>query len=85
MYIKRSLKRGYSTKDLGISAFKAFRIKLKDGYKNFKDSFEKEHIGKAFDEGYEKIRTKVSDMVSNLYKVNICRFTIWKRSQDISF
>lgn len=30
MYIKRSLNRGYSTKDLGISAFKAFRIKLKD-------------------------------------------------------
>ena len=66
MYIKRSLKRGYSTKDLGISAFKAFRIKLKDGYKNFKDSFEKEHIGKAFDEGYEKIRTEVSDMVKYL-------------------
>ncbi len=30
MYAWRSLKRGYSRKDLGISAFKAQRIKLKE-------------------------------------------------------
>jgi choline-phosphate cytidylyltransferase len=30
MYVWRSLKRGYNSKDLGISAFKAQRIKLKN-------------------------------------------------------
>lgn len=32
MYVWRSLKRGYNSKDLGISAFKAQRIKLKNQY-----------------------------------------------------
>ena len=63
MYVWRSLSRGYSHKDLGISAFKAQRIKLKEKYKNFKNSFEKEHIGKAFDDGYDKIRNNISNMV----------------------
>ena len=39
MYVGRSLKRGYSTKDLGISAFKAQRIKFKEQYNEFKYDF----------------------------------------------
>lgn len=39
MYVWRSLKRGYSAQDLGISAFKAQRIKFKEQYNEFKDSF----------------------------------------------
>lgn len=39
MYIWRSLNRGYSRKDLGISAFKEQRIKFKKGIKEFSDSF----------------------------------------------
>ena len=56
MYVWRSLKRGYTRKDLGISAFKAQRIKLKESYKEFKDSLEREHIGKSFDDKYVKIK-----------------------------
>lgn len=63
MYVWRSLKRGYSNKDLGISAFKAQRLKLRESYKSFKDSLEKEHLGKAFDNSYDKIRTKFSNLV----------------------
>ena len=29
MYIERSMERGYNRKDIGISASKAFRVKLK--------------------------------------------------------
>jgi choline-phosphate cytidylyltransferase len=56
MYVWRSLKRGYTTKDLGISAFKAQRIKFKEQYQDFKNSLQKEHIGKSFDNSYDKIR-----------------------------
>lgn len=66
MYVWRSLKRGYTRKDLGISAFKASRIKLKEQYKEFKESLEKEHLGKSFDEGYDKIRSKVTNLVHNM-------------------
>lgn len=66
MYVWRSLKRGYSRKDLGISAFKAQRIKFKEQYKEFKGSLEKEHIGKAFDLGYEKIRNKVQNLIHDM-------------------
>ena len=66
MYVWRSLKRGYSTKDLGISAFKAQRIKIKEQYKEFKDSFDKEPFGKAFDKGYEKIRSKVQNIIHDM-------------------
>ena len=66
MYAWRSLKRGYSRKDLGISAFKAQRIKLKEQYKEFKESLEKEHLGKSFDEGYDKLRSKVSSLVHSM-------------------
>jgi hypothetical protein len=63
MYVWRSLKRGYTRKDLGISAFKASRIKIKEQYKSFKDSLEREHIGKSFDNSYLKIKKKFSDIV----------------------
>ncbi|CDW83111.1 choline-phosphate cytidylyltransferase b isoform 1 [Stylonychia lemnae] len=66
MYVWRSLKRGYSRKDIGISAFKAQRIKFKENFKEFKDSLEKEHLGKSFDTGYDKIRTKVSNLIHNM-------------------
>jgi len=66
MYVWRSLKRGYTTKDLGISAFKAQRIKFKEQYQDFKNSLKKEHIGKSFDNSYDKIRQKVADMVSTM-------------------
>jgi choline-phosphate cytidylyltransferase len=32
MYVWRSLKRGYTAKDVGISAFKAQRMKIKESY-----------------------------------------------------
>lgn len=63
MYVWRSLKRGYSRKDLGISAFKAQRIKFKNRYSEFKDSLEKEHLGTSFDKGFDKIRKLVSGFV----------------------
>ena len=64
MYAWRSLSRGYSREDLGISAFKASRIKLKERYNKFKDSLKKEQIGKIFDEEYDKIRNKFGHIVS---------------------
>ena len=57
------MKRGYSRKDLGISAFKAQRIKFKEQYLEFKDKLQKEHLGKTFDVGYDKLRQKVSSIV----------------------
>lgn len=63
MYVWRSLKRGYSRKDLGISAFKEYRIKIKEQYKDFKDSLNKEHLGTSFDNGYDKMIKKVTDIV----------------------
>jgi len=63
MYVWRSLKRGYNSKDLGISAFKAQRIKLKNQYQEFKESLEKEHLGSSFDKGYSKITKVVSNFV----------------------
>jgi hypothetical protein len=67
MYVWRSLKRGYSRKDLGISAFKEGRIKFKEQYKDFKDSFKKEHLGKAFDTSYDKIKNNVKEFVNYIY------------------
>jgi hypothetical protein len=63
MYVWRSLKRGYNSKDLGISAFKAQRIKLKNQYIEFKESLEKEPLGSNFDKGYSKLRKVVSNFV----------------------
>lgn len=63
MYVWRSLKRGYNRKDLGISAFKAQRIKIKNRYQEFKESLEKEHLGTSFDKGYDKIRRSLSNFV----------------------
>jgi len=71
MYVWRSLNRGYSRKDIGISAFKAQRIKFKEQYKEFKDSLEKEHLGKSFDQGYDKIRRKFSNLVRNIFCIII--------------
>jgi len=68
MYVWRSLKRGYTRKDLGISAFKAQKIKLMENYHEFKDKFHKEPLGSTFDKGYDKIRQKVSNIVSRLLK-----------------
>jgi len=65
MYVWRSLKRGYNSKDLGISAFKAQRIKLKNQYQEFKESLEKEHLGTSFDKGYNKLTKVVSSFVRN--------------------
>lgn len=66
MYVWRSLKRGYSRKDLGISAWKAQRIKFKNQYKEFKSSLEKEHLGSSFDKGYDKIRKLVTGFVNSI-------------------
>jgi choline-phosphate cytidylyltransferase len=60
MYVWRSLKRGYNSKDLGISSFKAQRIKLKNQYMEFR---EKEPLGSNFDKGYSKLRKVVSNFV----------------------
>jgi choline-phosphate cytidylyltransferase len=66
MYVWRSLKRGYNSKDLGISAFKAQRIKLKNQYMEFRESLEKEPLGSNFDKGYSKLRKVVSNFVRKL-------------------
>ena len=63
MYVWRSLKRGYNSKDLGISAFKAQRIKLKNQDMEFRESLEKEPLGSNFDKGYSKLRKVVSNFV----------------------
>ena len=39
MYVERSLQRGYNRKEIGISAMKAYRIKLKSKIRSFKDQF----------------------------------------------
>jgi hypothetical protein len=81
MYVWRSLKRGYSRKDLGISAFKEQRIKFKEQYKEFKDSLDKEHLGKSFDTNYDKLRSKFSKFVY-LFILIIFRSMVWKRSHQ---
>ena len=45
MYVERSLQRGYKRQDIGISAAKAFRIKLKGNIKKLKDQFIQENRG----------------------------------------
>ena len=39
MYVERSFARGYKRQDLGISATKAFRMKLKTNLGKYKDFF----------------------------------------------
>ena len=56
MYVWRSLKRGYTRRDIGISAFKAQRIKFKKRFENFKEFFGKEPVGKSFDKGIDKVK-----------------------------
>ena len=63
MYVWLSIKRGYNSKDLGISAFKAQRIKLKNQYMEFRESLEKEPLGSNFDKGHSKLRKVVSNFV----------------------
>ena len=38
MYVERSLQRGYKLEDIGISAVKAFRVKMKQKIEGVKDS-----------------------------------------------
>jgi choline-phosphate cytidylyltransferase len=49
MYVGRSLNRGYTRKDIGVSAFRASWIKFKDSYSKFRDRLDKEHLGSSFD------------------------------------
>ena len=79
MYVWRSLKRGYNRKDLGISAFKAQRIKIKNQYQEFKESLEKEKLGTSFDKGYDKLRKIVSGFVNNNFFYSN-RYMIWKKN-----
>jgi choline-phosphate cytidylyltransferase len=39
LYVERSFQRGYNRKDLGVSATKAFRIKLRQKIQKFKEQF----------------------------------------------
>ena len=43
MYVERSLQRGYKREDIGISAAKAFRIKLKGNIEKLKTQFIKDN------------------------------------------
>lgn len=43
MYVERSFQRGYNRKDLGVSATKAFRIKLRQRIKRFREKFIKQN------------------------------------------
>ena len=71
LYIWRSLKRGYDRKELGISAWKAQRIKFKNQYEAFKVSLDKEHLGTSFDKGYDKLRKIFSNFVRILLLINL--------------
>lgn len=66
MYVWRSLKRGYNSKDLGISSFKAQRIKFKNQYQEFKETLDKEPLGTSFDKGYDKLRKIVGNFVHEM-------------------
>jgi choline-phosphate cytidylyltransferase len=46
MYVERSLERGYKREDIGISASKALRIKLRARIQKFKDQIIKDKQGK---------------------------------------
>ena len=76
MYVWRSLKRGYNSKDLGISKFKAQRIKLKNQYMEFRESLEREPIGSNFDRGYSKLRKVVSNFVRKFKIVPFIRLSL---------
>lgn len=39
MYVERSLDRGYKPNEIGVSATKAFRIKMKGQVQKFKNKF----------------------------------------------
>jgi len=39
MYVERSFQRGYKRQELGVSATKAFRIKLRGKIQKFKEQF----------------------------------------------
>lgn len=42
------------------------RIKLKDKFNRFFDSYEREHIGYNFDKNYDKIRKSITKFVDKL-------------------
>lgn len=48
MYVERSLQRGYKHDDIGISQTKAFRIKLSNKIKEFRERILKDEKFKAF-------------------------------------
>lgn len=67
LYVKRSMERGYSRADIGISKSKMMRIKLKDNFNKWLAAFEREHIGQTFDRNYHYLRDTISKFVGRLH------------------
>ena len=63
MYVSRQLERGFNRKEIGVSQSKLMRIKLKQNFKSFMETFEKEHIGSSFDRNFERLKTTLSNLV----------------------
>ena len=71
MYVERSFQRGYKRQELGISATKAFRMKLKNKLREYKDQFIFQQLKKESKGGSKKGGKKSSyqsliDMFQNL-------------------
>lgn len=54
MYVERSFQRGYKRQELGISATKAFRMKLKNKLREYKDQFIFQQLKKESKGGSKK-------------------------------
>ena len=66
MYVKRSMERGYSRRDIGISQSKMMRIKLKDNFQKWLHAFEREHIGQTFDRNYANLRETITNFIRQM-------------------
>lgn len=64
MYVQRSMERGFNRKDIGVSQSKLLRIKLKENFKKFMETFEKEHVGTSFDRNFDYVKRKLAGFVN---------------------
>ena len=63
MYVQRSMDRGYNRKDIGVSSSKLIRIQLKDKFKHFMETFEKDNVGSSFDRNFARFKTTLASLV----------------------
>lgn len=72
------MEKGYKRQEIGISHSKELRIKLKDKFNRFFDSYEREHIGYSFDKNYDKIRKSITKYVSILDTAHFIPILGWQ-------